>query len=430
VQERQTASFNIAPYTAFKRQMLGWANQFNICCFFDDNQYHQKHASYDCLLGAGANAIFQPRQNVLGQLDAFVKQHNDWLFGHFSYDLKNEVEPLASNGIDNTIFPTALLFQPLVVIEVRQSTAVISSLQQSPADIFRAILAYTINPEKPGEQAITITPRLPRLQYLDIIHQLQAHILRGDCYEINFCQEFFAAGVDIEPLPVYNRLAAISPSPFACYYKADERYLLCASPERYIKKAGNNILSQPMKGTAKRNLGDEATDETLKTGLQHSEKDKSENVMVVDLVRNDLSKICVEGSVRMEELYGVYTFPQVHQMVSTVQGDLRGGVGMAEILRATFPMGSMTGAPKRRVMELVERYEPVKRGIFSGAVGYITPDGDFDFNVVIRSIMYNRQTRYLNYLVGSGITFYSDAESEYEECMLKAEGMMQALKKL
>jgi len=151
-------------------------------------------------------------------------------------------------------------------------------------------------------------------------------------------------------------------------------------------------------------------------------------VMVVDLVRNDFSRICTEGTVHVEELFGVYSYPQVHQMVSTVAGTLRPGLGIADVLQATFPMGSMTGAPKKRVMELIDAYEPVPRGIFSGAVGYIAPNGDFDFNVVIRSIMYNAHTRYLNYLVGSGITFYSDAESEYEECMLKAMAMQQVLK--
>lgn len=428
MQEIKTESFNISPYTSFKQQMLSWANQFNICCFFDDNQYRQKYTSYDYLLGAGANAVFSPPGNVLGRLDAFIAQHKGWLFGHFSYDLKNEIEPLTSGGIDNTQFPAAFLFQPLVVVEVRQSTAVISSLAESPAAIFEAILQYNVLQQQPVPHApIAIQPRLKKQQYLHIIHQLQQHILRGDCYEINFCQEFFAEKVVAEPLAIYNRLAAVSPSPFACYYKTGHRYLLCASPERYIKKQQNNILCQPMKGTAKRNLADEITDNMLKAGLQHSEKDKSENVMVVDLVRNDLSKICEEGSVHAEELFGIYTFPQVHQMVSTVMGKLKDGTGLAEVLKATFPMGSMTGAPKTRVMELIEQYEPVKRSIFSGAVGYINPNGDFDFNVVIRSIMYNRQTQYLNYLVGSGITFYSDAESEYEECLLKAEGMMKAL---
>ncbi len=145
--------------------------------------------------------------------------------------------------------------------------------------------------------------------------------------------------------------------------------------------------------------------------------------MVVDLVRNDLSKICVEGSVHVDELFGIYSFPQVHQMVSTVSGVLQTGILFTEIINKTFPMGSMTGAPKKKVMELIEKYETVKRGIFSGAVGYISPDSNFDFNVVIRSVLYNQAERYLSYLVGSGITFYSDAAAEYEECLLKAEAI-------
>ena len=190
-----------------------------------------------------------------------------------------------------------------------------------------------------------------------------------------------------------------------------------------LKRRETNIISQPIKGTSRRNLQDSAADEFSKTQLYNSNKDRAENVMVVDLVRNDLSKLCVEGSVQVDELFGIYSFPQVHQMVSTISGVLQPGISFAEIIRKTFPMGSMTGAPKKKVMELIETYETVKRGIFSGAVGYINPAGDFDFNVVIRSVLYNQSARYLSYLVGSGITFYSNAAAEYEECLLKAEAI-------
>ena len=161
----------------------------------------------------------------------------------------------------------------------------------------------------------------------------------------------------------------------------------------------------------------------------NSAKDRSENVMVVDLVRNDLSKVCKEGTVRVDELYGIYSFPQVHQMISTVSGELKEEVCFTDILKATFPMGSMTGAPKNKVMHLIEKYEQTKRGIFSGAVGYISPNGDFDFNVVIRSIMYNADTSYLSFQTGSAITFYSDPEKEWEECLLKAEAIKVVLEK-
>jgi para-aminobenzoate synthetase component 1 len=199
--------------------------------------------------------------------------------------------------------------------------------------------------------------------------------------------------------------------------------LLCASPERFLKKQGERILSQPIKGTSPRITGNKVDDDEQRKELHDSAKERSENVMVVDLVRNDLSKVCVEGTVHVDELYGIYSFPQVHQMISTVSGELRKDRNFADIIRATFPMGSMTGAPKKMVMELIERYEKTRRGIFSGAVGYISPGDDFDFNVVIRSIMYNSTSRYLSFQAGSGITFYSDPAKEWEECILKAEAM-------
>jgi para-aminobenzoate synthetase component I len=206
-------------------------------------------------------------------------------------------------------------------------------------------------------------------------------------------------------------------------YKLDDTFCICASPERYLKKEGHKIFSQPIKGTSKRDLVNAANDLQNKNYLSANEKEKSENVMVVDLVRNDLSKVCREGTVKVEELFGVYSFPQVHQMISTISGQLKDNVHWVDIIKATFPMGSMTGAPKKRVMELIEQYEKTKRGLFSGAIGYVNPDGDFDFNVVIRSIFYNASRKYLSFNAGSGITFYSDAEKEYEECLLKAAAM-------
>jgi para-aminobenzoate synthetase component 1 len=278
-----------------------------------------------------------------------------------------------------------------------------------------------------GPWTITVQPRISKNDYTQIIQQLLHHIHRGDCYEINFCQEFYATDVQANPLGLYSRLTAVSPNPFSSFYKLNDKYLLCASPERYMQRKGNHIISQPIKGTYKRDLNNTEADQQLKTQLQQSEKDRTENVMIVDLVRNDLSRICKEGSVKVDELFGVYTFPQVHQMISTISGDLKENVDFTDMIKATFPMGSMTGAPKRKVMELIERYEKTKRGIYSGAVGYISPEKDFDFNVVIRSILYNASNQYLSYLVGGGITSQSDPEKEYEECLLKAEAMKQVL---
>jgi para-aminobenzoate synthetase component 1 len=407
--------------------MLGWANQFNICCYLDSNDYNSKYHHYDCLLAAGAYTFFSPSINVLAQLKEFLKQNNDWIFGHINYDLKNEIEYLTSTHPDKILFPDIFLFKPLHVVRLNKGEVVISTATERAEEIFEAISTCSLNTEF-GKEAIEINSRISKSEYISIFNKIKEHILRGDCYEINFCQEFYSKDIRIDPLSIYKCLSAVSPMPFSAYYKLADKYLLCASPERYIKKTGNTVISQPIKGTYKRTKN-KTQDNYYKEQLANSGKERSENVMIVDLVRNDLSKICKEGTVEVENLFEVYSFPKVHQMISTVKGILKEEVDFSDVLNATFPMGSMTGAPKKRVMELIEKYEKTKRGIYSGCIGYITDDNDFDFNVVIRSIMYNESNRYLNYQVGSGITFYSDAEKEYEECLLKAEGIKKVLQR-
>jgi para-aminobenzoate synthetase component 1 len=407
--------------------MLSWANQFNICCFLDNQHYHLPHHSYECMAAAGSlQTLATAAGTAFEQLQQLYEHNHDWVFGHLSYDLKNETEGLSSNNTDYIGFPDLCFFIPEVILQLSERELLIGAVDARHETIFHEICA--IEPPEPGPVGPTaINNRISKDEYMHIIQQLQQHILRGDCYEINFCQEFFAEHVIIDPVQVYCSLSDTSPNPFAAYYKTGERYLLCASPERYLKKEGDHIFSQPIKGTAQRNLNDALEDVKSATHLYNSAKDRSENVMIVDLVRNDLSKICEEASVQVEELFGIYSFPQVHQMISTVSGRLRSDIHFIEAIRATFPMGSMTGAPKKRVMELIEQYEQTRRGIFSGAVGYITPEGDFDFNVVIRSIIYNAARKYLSFQAGSAITFYSDPEKEYEECLLKAAAIKQVL---
>jgi para-aminobenzoate synthetase component I len=406
--------------------MLYWLQQHSICCFLDNNQYQYAHNQIECLGAAGAVNSFVPEKaKALQELDRFCNHHNDWLFGHFAYDLKNEIEPLVSSHPDNIGFPDIFLFQPETIIQLQQNKVTISCVSNQPAQVFKNISEIEI-PVITNTGSINIQARLNRQEYINTIEELRQHILRGDCYEINFCMEFFGEHATIQPVAVYQQLNALSPNPFSCFYRLHHNYLLCASPERFLQKTGNKLISQPIKGTIQRSA-DKIQDEQNKTYLKQCTKERSENVMVVDLVRNDLSKICTENSVQVEELFGIYSFPQLHQMISTISGTLQPGISMANILRATFPMGSMTGAPKRRVMQLIEQYEHTRRGIFSGAVGYITPDNNFDFNVVIRSIMYNANNQYLSYQVGSGITFYSNANREYEECLLKAKAIEKVL---
>lgn len=408
-----------------KEKVLNWAQRFNTFSFLDNHQYQIEPHSMECLLAAGVKRQLKANAgDALNQLQQFTDEKKSWLFGHLGYDLKNEIEKLSSSNPDSILFPDLLFFEPEIIIRLTENEMIIEA--DDPAAVFAAVCDTF---PMPGTviNSVKIQNRLSRQEYIAVINDLKQHILRGDCYEINFCQEFFAENAVIDPVTVYKKLSTVSPNPFSALYKINDQWLICASPERFIKKQGTQILSQPIKGTAKRILSDDEKDEKSKDDLKHSAKDRSENVMVVDLVRNDLAKVCEKGTVKVDELYGIYSFPQVHQMISTVSGELKKDISFSEIIRATFPMGSMTGAPKKRVMELIEQYEQIKRGIFSGAVGYISPDGNFDFNVVIRSIMYNAESKYLSFQAGSGITFYCDPENEWEECLLKATAIKKVL---
>ncbi|HEU4575479.1 MAG TPA: anthranilate synthase component I family protein, partial [Chitinophagaceae bacterium] len=379
-----------------KQRMLNWVQQFSIFCLLDNHQYQIAPHSEEFLLAAGMRrSISLPAGQALASLQAFINEKPAWLFGHLAYDVKNETASLHSSHPDHLQFPDVFFFEPEILIRVSGSQLEISA--EDPAAVFAAISRTSQAFPAEAAQRLKIQNRMSKEAYIDIIRQLQQHIRRGDCYEINFCQEFYAENASINPLLLYERLSSLSPNPFAGLYKVHDKFLVCASPERFLKKQGNKILSQPIKGTIRRTRTDATTDDKLKQELFSSAKDKAENVMVVDLVRNDLAKICIEGTVRVEELYGIYSFPQVHQMISTVSGQLKNDASFENIIQATFPMGSMTGAPKKRVMELIEQYEKTRRSIFSGALGYINPEGDFDFNVVIRSIMYNAGRRYLSF---------------------------------
>ena len=402
--------------------MLSWANRFGIFCFLDNHRYQTNYHSVECLLAIGSKSSFIANAgNGLTDFQEFLDERPRWLFGHLAYDLKNEIESLTSSHKDKIGFPDIFLFEPKIVIRLSEKEMEIES-DEDGGKIFEEIMRSDEAPVLQNDP-VNIRQRVSKQEYIETIKQLKKHILRGDCYEINYCMEFFAEDVIVDPLLVYQKLSNTSPNPFSALYKLEDKWLICASPERFLKKEGNKILSQPIKGTSSRFLKDDSKDKKSKAELYASEKDRSENVMVVDLVRNDLARVCKEGTVKVDELFGIYSFPQVHQMISTISGELKDEMTFSEINRSTFPMGSMTGAPKRRVMELIDQYERSGRGIFSGALGYITPGKDFDFNVVIRSIMYNAFERYLSFMAGSGITFYSDAEKEYEECLLKAEAM-------
>lgn len=412
----------------FERQALQWAQQFDEVCYFQSNGYRDEYAQIDSLLAVKALDRFVNEQtDTFRSLEKFRAKHpNRWMPGFFSYDLKNEIEDLTTSFPNRLDFPEAFFFIPSIVLHFRAKEVKIEA--PHPEQVYHDILASNqiVNEDITGAENISFQKRMPKLTYIEAFRQLLQHIQQGDIYEVNLCQEFYAEDVTLSPLAVYQKLNRISPTPFSCFFKINDNYILSASPERFLAKRGDTLISQPIKGTAPRGKTVKEDHHIIET-LKNSPKEISENVMIVDLVRNDLTRSAQKGTVKAEKQLEVQTFEQVHQLVSTITCQKKSGISDIEVIRNTFPAGSMTGAPKISAMRLCDRYENSKRGIYAGAVGYFNPEGDFDFNVVIRSLLYNSKKQYLSFHTGGAITIDADPEKEYEECLLKASAILKTL---
>ncbi len=429
---RTSRIFSIENPLKFKDQLLSWGRQFQEIVWLDSNDDDSRTGEYEALLAVEAfTAIKTDYVNAFDKLKEYQETTADWIFGYLSYDLKNDVERLKSLNHDGLHFPDLYFFQPQKLIFIKDDQIEFRYLRVVDDEIeddFEQIQNFQSDISS-DRVPIKVESRISKNEYLDKIGKMLNHIHRGDIYEANFCQEFYAENVEIDPFNIYSSLNEISTPPFAAYLKLENFNLISASPERYLKKKGVQLLSQPIKGTARR-AEDAQEDRKIADELANDPKEQSENVMIVDLVRNDLSRIAKKGSVKVKELCKVYTFKQVHQLVSSVTAEISDDIPPVEALRTSFPMGSMTGAPKISAMKIIEELEESKRGVYSGAVGYFTPKGDFDFNVVIRSILYNSENKYLSFSVGGAITAKSDPEKEYEECLLKAKAMWEVLTNL
>lgn len=412
----------------FKEQLLDWAQQFREIVFLDSNKYPEKYSNYDCILAIDAfTSLKTDCYNAFEDLKQYQQTTRDWLFGYLTYDLKNDTEALKSNNYDGLNFPDLFFFQPKKVFLLKGNHLEIQYLNMCIDEVdddFNEIINTQKNISNNLEKKL-IKQRISKELYIEKVSKMLEHIHRGDIYEANFCMEFYAE-TDINPLEKFKKLNNISKAPFSVFFKNNKHFLLSASPERYLKKENDTIISQPIKGTAKRH-SDFIEDEKIKLELISNQKERSENIMIVDLVRNDLSKTAQKGSLEVEELCEVYSFLQVHQMISTIKSKLKNDFSAIDVIKTTFPMGSMTGAPKISAMQIIEDSEETKRGLYSGSVGYFTPNGDFDFNVVIRSILYNQEKKYVSFSVGSAITSLSIAENEYDECLLKAKAMYEVM---
>lgn len=413
----------------FKQQLLSWSQQFREVVFLDSNSYPQEYSSFDCVLAVDAfTSLKTDFYNAFDDLKQYQQTTKDWLFGYLAFDLKNDVEELTSSNFDGLDFPDLFFFQPKKIFLLKENQLEIQYLLLCDDEVENDFneIGENQKPKAKSEGSLKIEQRISRDSYVEKVTKMLNHIHKGDMYEANFCMEFFAENAVINPLEKFQKLNAISQAPFSVFFKNHKQYLLSASPERYLKKTGEILISQPIKGTSKRSV-DPVEDEKSKQFLESDAKERAENIMITDLVRNDLSHTAQKGSVEVAELCKIYSFLQVHQMISTVTSKLDPQYSLIDVLRTTFPMGSMTGAPKISVMKIIENLEETKRGLYSGSVGYFTPDGDFDFNVVIRSILYNQENQYVSFSVGSAITSQSVPEKEYEECLLKAKAMHEVL---
>lgn len=395
----------------------------------DSNLYPQEYSSFDCLLAVDAfTSIKTDFHNAFEDLKQYQQTTRDWLFGYLTYDLKNDVEELQSANFDGLEFPDLFFFQPKKIFLLKGNQLEIQYLSMCDDEVEEDYneIEESQKLDVKSQTDILINQRISKQEYVSKVNSVLEHIHRGDIYEANFCMEFYAEGATINPLEKFIKLNEISQAPLTVFFKNHKQYLLSASPERYIRKIGDQIISQPIKGTSKR-FADKAEDENSKLQLEADPKERAENIMITDLVRNDLSHTAQKGSVEVVELCKIYSFLQVHQMISTITSRLDSQYSPIDVLKTTFPMGSMTGAPKISAMNIIDKLEETKRGLYSGAVGYFTPDGDFDFNVVIRSILYNQEKEYVSFSVGSAITSQSIPEKEYEECLLKAKAMQEVL---
>ncbi len=408
-------------------KLLSWAAGHEYFSFFNGNGYPALHGAFANLLFVGRKEFIESNENSFGKLDGLLKSPKDWLYGFLSYDLKNEIEDLKSENPSTIPIAHLGFYVPEIVLKIHENQVEIESFDD-PDIYYEQIALQERHTSIPHRSVGSLTCSTSKQEYVGNVQKIKSAIVEGEFCEMNYCIEFVAEVMGFDPLSSYQKLNAISPMPFSSFMRFDKTHLICASPERFLKKEGNKIISQPIKGTSRRSH-DQEEDERLKRALRQSEKEKAENLMIVDLVRNDLAKSAQTGSVQVEELFGVYTFEKVHQMISTVSAQCKENMGLTDIdiIKNAFPMGSMTGAPKIRVMQEIESLENSARGLYSGAVGYFTPNLDFDFNVVIRSIIYNAATNMVSFHVGSAITYDSDPEHEYQECLLKAESLMEVL---
>ncbi|HLW40449.1 MAG TPA: chorismate-binding protein [Brumimicrobium sp.] len=348
-------------------------------------------------------------------LDAFLNRHKeDYRFGFVSYTSHNH----PSNKKDKIGFPKIGFFVPRYVVEIDKKGTLTYLKGNKNGYSSRKIDGFLNHSKGESRNQVQLESQLTQSEYLTQINALQADMNREKVGVVVFCQEFYAEKQEINPKTTYFQLNQKSKSPFSCFVQWNEKYVLSASPERFIKKEGTKLITQPIKGTAKRGKTQEE-DEAFKNRLLSSEKEIEENTLVVEGIKNDLMQVAKKETVDVESFSQIHSFETVHQLISTISAEIEPETSFGTILKTVFPMGSMVGFPKEKALKLLDKYEAFNRGLYSGTIGYIQPNGNFDFNVVIRSILYDDENKTIICPVGGGITLQSSPEDEYNECLIK-----------
>jgi para-aminobenzoate synthetase component 1 len=427
VNTSQTTTITIASVQEFKQKALRWSTQFSHVLLLDSNSYSEdKYSKIEWKLAVDAIDFIQPTCDYFPALKNFKQQHyNEFICGFWRYDVLDAVLQQEVEAIDSLGFPALFFFQPRYIFEFKGSALTVNRNYPETYEIIERIQSIEIT-SNDYKGDILFTERTTKEEYIRQVKQIRQRIEDGDFYELNYCTELVAGNTAISPIHVFEQLNLNAEAPFSCFVKFNNSYLMCASPERFLCKRRNKIISQPIKGTIRRGKNEEE-DNCLKNELLHSEKERAENVMIVDLVRNDLTLFAETGSICVDELFGVYTFKTVHQMISTISASLLHEEDIVNAIQNAFPMGSMTGAPKLEVRKYIAHAESFNRGLFSGVVGYFGADGDFDSNVVIRSVLYDSKKQKTVIRTGGAITYDSIPEQEYDEIVLKRGALLKSL---
>lgn len=423
---------NVTDIHSIKEQLLQWADSFEQVVWLDSNAYPNNDNKYEAVLAVDADRIFQTdSKEGLNELKEYRKSNKDWLFGYLSFDAGRTINSTKENNraSDSLQFSKLSFFHPKKVFLLKEGSVEIhysSDIENEIETDWKVIRELAVEEIPLVFPDLKINARLSKQEYFDKFQKIQAYIEQGEISEINFCQEFYASATLENPLAVYQHLNEISKPPFAAYLRMNDKYVLCASPERYLSNTNGKLKTQPIKGTAKRKENVEE-DELARKALEEDRKEILENTITTEMIVEELQAIAKKGSVQITELCKTYTFKQVHQLISTIVCDLKPELHPVDAISGTYPMGSMTGIPKENSLAIIEELENFNRSLYSGSIGYFTPKDDFDFNVVIRSILYNAKNKYVSFSAGGAITALANPESEYKECLVKVKAMEEVL---